>query len=312
MPVKSSVIIPVLNKGPHVLRALRSVLAQTVNDFEVIVVDGGSSDGGPDLVARLSDPRIRLIRQGGKGPGNARNEGVFQATSGFIAFLDADDEWLPDHLEVLLDLERNFPAAGLYATVYVRVKDGKSTPPNLVGIPPAPWEGYIGNHFRSAVLGDSPLWTSAIGMRKEIFLGEGGFDESAMIGEDTDLWNRVAIASPVSFSWRGGASYHKDSVNRLSGRPVPERSKRWWGKGQEMLETEKVPKEFKNDFREFIAKSMLRTAQKNINLGYHRCALTILFRCTTKQFKSYKLKLIVFALMPHYLYRQITGFSSRR
>lgn len=97
-----SVIIPLYNKGKYVGRALDSVFSQTFEDFEVVVVDDGSEDEGPDIVRRYKDKRLRLIQQDNAGPGAARNRGIRETTGHYVAFLDADDEWLPDFLKVTL------------------------------------------------------------------------------------------------------------------------------------------------------------------------------------------------------------------
>src|SRR5437868_12130431 len=94
-----SVVIPLYNKERFIARALQSVFAQTFRDLEVIVIDDGSTDRSLEVVARFSDPRLRVIRQANAGPGAARNRGARESTSEFIAFLDADDELLPEFLE---------------------------------------------------------------------------------------------------------------------------------------------------------------------------------------------------------------------
>ena len=91
--MKVSIVIPLFNKASYVERALDSIRGQTFNDFEVIVVDDGSTDAGASVVARYSDSRVRLITQSNAGPGPARNAGIAEAIGDLVAFLDADDEW---------------------------------------------------------------------------------------------------------------------------------------------------------------------------------------------------------------------------
>ncbi|HMA53239.1 MAG TPA: glycosyltransferase family A protein, partial [Acidobacteriota bacterium] len=137
-----TVVIPLYNKAPYIAAAVRSVLAQTFTDFEVIVVDDGSLDDGAEVVDRFDDPRLRLVRQENQGESAARNKGVTLAASELLAFLDADDEWTPSHLEVLLRLADRFPGAGLLATAYKIVSpDGRSCLAGYHGVPAAPWEG---------------------------------------------------------------------------------------------------------------------------------------------------------------------------
>src|SRR5215469_16732357 len=97
--MRVSVIIPAYNKGRWIGRALDSVVAQTYTDYEVIVVDDGSTNDGPNVVTNYGDPRFRLMRQLNAGPGSARNHGLAEAKGELVAFLDADDEWFPCHLE---------------------------------------------------------------------------------------------------------------------------------------------------------------------------------------------------------------------
>ncbi|MGB9730292.1 MAG: glycosyltransferase family 2 protein [Thermoprotei archaeon] len=99
-----SVVIPLYNKGKYIERAISSVLAQTYPPLEIIVVDDGSTDDGPERVLKFNDPKITLIRQENKGPGAARNAGLAIARGKYVAFLDADDEWLPSFLEKGLKL----------------------------------------------------------------------------------------------------------------------------------------------------------------------------------------------------------------
>ncbi len=113
-----SVIIPLYNKAGTIARAIQSVLHQTVQAFEIVVVNDGSEDGGPAIVQDFNDPRIRLLNQANRGVSAARNLGIRESRFELIAFLDADDEWLPTYLEHVRKLVDLFPACGFYATRY--------------------------------------------------------------------------------------------------------------------------------------------------------------------------------------------------
>lgn len=126
-----SVVIPLYNKQAYIADTLRTVFAQTYADFEVVVVDDGSTDDSAATVLAHSDARLRLIRQPNAGVSAARNRGVAEARGSIIAFLDADDRWEPHHLETLADLVKLYPRCGAFATSYAIVKNGTTTPPAL-------------------------------------------------------------------------------------------------------------------------------------------------------------------------------------
>ncbi|MDD5303369.1 MAG: glycosyltransferase family A protein, partial [Elusimicrobia bacterium] len=149
---KVSVVIPLYNKGPHIARALDSVLAQSVRDFEIVVVDDASTDGGAEIVRRHHDRRIRLVGRDKPGPGGhaARNAGIKAAAAPLIAFLDADDTWEPQYLETILRMRKAYPQAGAYATAY-RIYDrgGRVENRRYHGVPEPPWEGIVPDYFSS-------------------------------------------------------------------------------------------------------------------------------------------------------------------
>lgn len=126
--MRVSVIIPLFNKAPYIGRALRSVTAQSFKDFELIVVDDGSTDGGIQTVEAFHDPRIRIISQTNAGPGAARNRGLAAGRGDLVAFLDADDEWLPGYLEESVSLlDQNVPQAAAVTSAYFASPGGASS-----------------------------------------------------------------------------------------------------------------------------------------------------------------------------------------
>ena len=126
-----SIVIPLYNKEEHIAATLRSVLTQTHQNFEVVVVDDGSTDGGAAVVETFTDPCIRLIRQENGGVSAARNRGIAEARGEHVAFLDADDEWMPEHLEELATLIAAYPECRARATnyIFINVIVRKISPP---------------------------------------------------------------------------------------------------------------------------------------------------------------------------------------
>src|SRR6266853_1462354 len=104
-----SVVIPLFNKRSYIIRCLESVSRQNIRDFEVIVVDDGSTDGSGEVAMGFPDNRVRVIRQKNRGVGAARNRGIEESKAELIAFLDSDDEWMPPFLKRILDLRLKYP-----------------------------------------------------------------------------------------------------------------------------------------------------------------------------------------------------------
>ncbi|QVL44152.1 MAG: glycosyltransferase family 2 protein [Alcanivorax sp.] len=200
-----SVIVPLYNKGRYVVRALRSVLAQRTTDFEIIVIDDGSTDAGPKKAKAISDARIKLFSQENQGVAAARNTGVLLASGQWIAFLDADDLWGPDHLLELRRLISRFPDAGLVGASSREVVEGgdiefleKSSPGSLRRI----------NYFEEAAVKIDILHTSSIAISRPVFDSLGGFS-GYRYGEDLEFWARVALEYPVAKSDRPTVVYYR-------------------------------------------------------------------------------------------------------
>ncbi|MBN1346448.1 MAG: glycosyltransferase family 2 protein [Phycisphaerae bacterium] len=196
-----TVVVPLHNKQTTVERALRSVLDQTVRDFEIVVVDDGSTDQSAAAAERIGDPRVRLIRQANGGVSMARNRGIEAASAPVIAFLDADDAWMPEFLETVLRLRKRFATCHVYATNYVIACDnGQCRLPIIRGIPRGPWEGVLRGYFAIACRSDPPLFTSAVAARKETLLDVGGFPEGVTSGEDLLTWARLAGRHDIAYA----------------------------------------------------------------------------------------------------------------
>ena len=116
--MKYSVVIPLYNKAECVKHTIESVLAQTIDDFEIVVIDDGSTDSGASVVQGINDNRIRLIQQENQGVSAARNTGISNAKGEIVAFLDADDIWMPDFLATVEILFNEFPEANIACINY--------------------------------------------------------------------------------------------------------------------------------------------------------------------------------------------------
>lgn len=211
--MRVSVVVPLYNKARHIQRAISSVLAQTYQAFEIIVVDDGSTDGGGDIVRQITDLRLRLIPQTNAGVSAARNRGIQESSCELIAFLDADDEWMPNHLETLMALRSRYPESGMYATAY-RFCEGKKTwRPAFTHCVTDSEGGLLEDYFRSA-FGPPPVWTSAVMIPKSVFNETGCFPVGVRRGQDLWVWAQIALRYRVAWSPVEGAIYHLSSDNR--------------------------------------------------------------------------------------------------
>ena len=196
-----SVIIPLYNKAEQVGKTLRSVLAQTFQEFEVVVVDDGSTDGSVEKVRSVQDGRIRIIGQQNAGVAAARNRGIAEARYDLVAFLDADDEWKPTYLEMQYNLAQKYKDCDVYACNYeFRNAAGKVTPTILHKLPFDSEDGVLSNYFEVACCSHPPLWTSAVMVRKSAIQAVGGFPVGIKSGEDLLTWARLAISYKIAFN----------------------------------------------------------------------------------------------------------------
>ncbi len=286
---KISVVIPLFNKERHIVRAINSVLAQTVQDFEIVVVNDGSKDGGGDIVRVMTDSRIRLIHQENGGVSSARNKGIKESYTELIAFLDADDEWKPIFLETVLNLKERFPGAGAYVTAYeIKGHYGKIYSPNYKAIPLAPWEGVIPNYFES-ILGDLPVWSSAIMIPKKVFNVCGVFPLGERLGEDLDMWLRVALRYPIAFSRKIGAIHFQNAQERATNREVPLKTLPFQKTAQVACASKMLSKKDLFFLKEYINKFEILAAIQCIRFGYIELGKKRLEECDTEIFRGTKL-----------------------
>ncbi len=220
-----SVIIPLYNKEAFIARTLQSVLDQTFQEFEIIIVNDGSTDGSVKEVERFNDERIRLVEQTNAGVSAARNRGIEEAKYDLIAFLDADDEWLPNHLDELSHLKMKFLTCKIFAVNYKIVDfNGKERFPiktDLFDFNET--QGIIQNYFEIAIKTAPPLWTSAVAVDKKSLQDVGGFPVGIRLGEDLLVWALLATQNSIAYSKNITAIYNFKALTELiDNEPMPD------------------------------------------------------------------------------------------
>lgn len=209
MTPKISVIIPLYNKAPYIKRAIDSVLAQTIQDFEIIIVNDGSTDGSEKIIEEYSDSRIHLINQENQGVSAARNHGVDVAQANLVAFLDADDEWLPEFLDVILKMRDIWPDAGLYGTKWYEC----SSENHRLKISTTIKFSYklISSPFKYMVEnGDFPISSSTVAIPKSTIEKVGYFKVGVPFAEDHEYWARIALYYPFACNITPSAVVYKN------------------------------------------------------------------------------------------------------
>src|SRR5699024_6547623 len=185
-----SIVVPVHNKLPHLDRMMGSILNQTYQKFEIILIDDASTDGSNEKIKEYDDPRIRLFYRDTPGPGGyaARNLGIKVAKNPWIAFLDADDAWEKHYLEDKYNAILKFPKVELISTKWNRSEDGKiEDVSEFSSISDLYKEFSLLDYFNTYKL----VWTTAVVIKKELLQKVNGFPAGKVKrGGDVDTWIR--------------------------------------------------------------------------------------------------------------------------
>lgn len=221
-----SIVIPLYNKAKTIEHTLQSILNQSYKDFEVIIVDDGSTDKSLEIVSSIKDPRIVVFQQVNQGVSAARNLGVKMASCDFVAFLDADDEWDSDYLETQVNMIRTFPEASVFGTNY-RFKDSLGNISNTIlrHINLDKKSGILTNYFEVASFSHVPVWSSAVVIRKEALNSVGGFPVGIKSGEDLLTWAKLAIKYKIAYYIEPKATYNLDEGYNMTSQPVRRQDK---------------------------------------------------------------------------------------
>ena len=202
-----SVIIPLYNKASEIAITLHTVLAQSLQPREIIVVDDGSTDGSAEIVESFGSPLVRLIRQENRGVSAARNRAMREATGEWVALLDGDDMWGAEYLATVAQMIERWPKCGAYGTAFM-IDDGNNC------VPARCCEKMGVVDFFAESMTRYVLIPSATTLRRDLALELGGFPEGMRMGEDQFLWTKIARVADVCFMPKPQVIYSRAATNR--------------------------------------------------------------------------------------------------
>ncbi len=206
-----SVVIPVYNKQKYIKDSIQSVLNQNFDDFEIIIIDDGSTDHSVEILETLTDSKINLYKQSNHGVSYTRNKGVQLSSGKLIAFLDADDYWYPDHLQKIVKLYHQYPEAHFFATAYeVEYPGGLIKKFRLYHEP----KSKLFSKFYQYIKGSPIFYTSNFAIKKDVYIKEKGFKEN-IHGEDTEFFYRLGYQYLLAYDSSITLRYKNQSENSL-------------------------------------------------------------------------------------------------
>ena len=175
--MRISVITPLYNKEHFIKETIVSVINQTFHDWEMVIINDGSTDSSLNIAQSIHDDRVKVYSQDNQGVSIARNRGIELAKGKYIAFLDADDKWKPNYLETMITLAEKHPDYSVFCSAH-----------NEHFIRELPSLAIIKDHCKYPYI----YWTGCMFIKKEVFEIIGGFREGIQLGEDRDMWLRIA------------------------------------------------------------------------------------------------------------------------
>lgn len=287
-----SVVIPLYNKELTIGNTIQSILNQTFQDFEIVVVNDGSTDRSIEVVEQINDSRIRIISKPNGGVSSARNRGVKEARNEWIAFLDGDDTWDPIYLEEMNQFIIDFPNASVYGCAFDNIIYGNSSCRNFYL--PNNFKGIVSNYFEHAK-NNILFFSSAIIISKSSFSKINGFDERIYLGEDVDLWIRLAYNYKVAFYNKVLVHYNQDALNRAMNKKHDFKKNYLYYTGKfKKWETEHT------EFRQFINKNRIsHLVEVFKNYSHNKAAITEYLALIN--YEDQKYKYVLFSKLPFFL-----------
>jgi glycosyltransferase involved in cell wall biosynthesis len=217
-----SVVIPIYNKAPHLERSIHSVLNQSFSEFELILVDDGSTDGSREKLNHFNDPRVKIYFRDMPGPGGyaARNLGIEKAVYPWISFLDADDNWEMDYLTNISQAINKFPESVIIASAWKVNSQGqeKKCPANNLYPTDSITRIDLKRFIENTLVNAPTIWTSVATIKKDCLQEVGMFPAGhCKAGGDVDAWLRLMLNfKGMVFINKILATYQTESVNMVT------------------------------------------------------------------------------------------------
>lgn len=254
--MKFSVIVPAYNAERFIDVAIQSVLSQTYCDFELIIVDDGSKDQTREMIFRYNDKRIKYIYQNNAGVSAARNKGILESKGEFLCFLDSDDEWKANHLEVMNSLIEKYNFCNLFISGYdIRLNNGKIVHKSEEKLKHLSKECIISdNGFELLMECGYFFHTNSMCCRRKVFDKVGLFEIGVKNGEDDDMWFRIFLYYSIAISKISTSIYDRSNCVATSKR-LDVVEPYFMTRIDSILKTEEIP--------EYRKKSLLLWVEQN-------------------------------------------------
>lgn len=309
--MKFSVIIPAYNAGKCIKRSIDSVLKQCYIDFEVIIVDDGSSDNTVENALSFSDKRIMVIKNQHGGVSKARNDGICNSSGDYICFLDADDEWLDNHLDELNKAIQIYSNRKFFATGSVmELKDGKLAyeGKNLSSFP----ENYYSNFFEVQNQIGFYFNTNCVCVQRDVFNKYGYFANGIGLSEDRDMWYRIVIFEGIVVIPQYTTLRHRDYSQATKKRRY-DAEQIFWETSVKRIHINELDNDMQLCIKKGLQSYMLSKARGKILVGNKIEAIKIL-RQANRDLVSRKRYIITILslLVPSIFLRTFVDFRDRK
>ena len=298
-----SVIIPAYNSEKFIEKSITSVLKQIYTDFELIIVDDGSTDGTRYIVEQFVDERIQYVYQENGGVSAARDTGILKSSGEYVCFLDSDDEWKSNHLEVLCDLIRMYSNCGIFITGYdIRLNNGNIVHRSQDMFKNIPNDNLTSDNGYDVLINHGYFChNNTICCRREVFNKVGLFMVGVKNGEDDDMWYRIFAYYSVAISKKATTIYDRANCG-ATGQRTTVTEPPFLSRVKNLLESDEIPQHRKNSLLLWVERNKLSRARRYILCGNKSEALKLLKNVAIKMVNKKKyFETVLCMLVPVFL-----------